>query len=174
MSAQLRLAIGSAVAFQAVWIGSALSAAAARPFIGVTLASAVIALQVLLSKRRQHLLLVIAASAALGLVIESALIGAGLVVPANPSPVPSLAPLWMIGLWAVFGTLLDTAFRPLANRPVLAALVGALFGPAAYVTGDRLGALHINEPVWPGLAAIAIIWGVMLPLLLAIEQRLPD
>ena len=116
----------------------------------------------------------IAASAMLGLIVETGALRAGLFAAASQGLSPILAPLWLIGLWAAFGTLLQTAFRPVERRPILAALLGAIFGPAAYIAGDRIGALRIIEPFGLHLAALALIWAITLPLLLTIEQRLPE
>ena len=56
------------------------------------------------------------------------------------------------------------------GRWITAALFGALGGPAAYYGGLRLGALEFGN-MEAGLAALAIGWAVLTPLLLALSVR---
>jgi hypothetical protein len=52
----------------------------------------------------------------------------------------------MLCLWIVFATTLGHSLRWLMNRPVAAAVAGAIGGPLAYLAGGRLGALEIATP----------------------------
>jgi hypothetical protein len=56
------------------------------------------------------------------------------------------------------------------GRWITAAVFGALGGPAAYYGGLRLGALQFGN-MGAGLAALAIGWAVLTPLLLALSVR---
>ena len=77
-------------------------------------------------------------------------------------------PVWLVGLWAAFATLLPICFRWLFNRMWLAAILGALSGTVSYVSGGRLGALMVDGD---GLHWIALEWGIALPLLVWLAQR---
>ena len=77
-------------------------------------------------------------------------------------------PLWLIGLWAAFATLLPICFRWLFNRLWLAAILGAVSGTVSYVSGGKLGALMVNGD---GLYWIALEWGLALPLLVWLAQK---
>ena len=68
-----------------------------------------------------------------------------------------LAPYWMLSLWIVFATTLNHSLRWLMNRPVAAALAGAIGGPLAYLAGAKLGALSIVTPAVT-LPFIALLW----------------
>ena len=50
-----------------------------------------------------------------------------------------------------------------ATLPMLAMLLGALGGPAAYFAGTKLGAMVFNEP-W-SMAAVSLQWLIAMPLL---------
>ena len=65
-------------------------------------------------------------------------------------------PLWMIGLWAAFGTLMDGPFRWLQGRYVLGATFGALGGPLSYLAGARLGGLQLGESPAQSLVLIGV------------------
>ena len=77
-------------------------------------------------------------------------------------------PLWLIGLWGAFATLLPICFRWLFDRLWLAAILGALSGTVSYVSGGKLGALMVNDD---GLIWIALEWGLALPLLVWLTQK---
>ena len=77
-------------------------------------------------------------------------------------------PLWLIGLWAAFATLLPVCFRWLYNRLWLASILGAVSGTLSYVSGGKLGALMVNGD---GLVWIAAEWGLALPLLVWLAQK---
>ena len=79
-------------------------------------------------------------------------------------------PLWLIGLWAAFATLLPICFRWLYNRLWLAGVLGAVSGALSYVSGGKLGALMVNGDGL-GLVWIAAEWGLALPLLVWLAQR---
>ena len=57
-----------------------------------------------------------------------------------------VAPLWLIALWAAFAGPLMTTFDWLEGKPLMAAALGGIGGPFAYVAGESLGALTILEP----------------------------
>ncbi len=77
-------------------------------------------------------------------------------------------PLWLIGLWAAFATLIPICFRWLFSRLWLAAILGACSGTLSYVSGGKLGALMVNTE---GLHWIALEWGIAMPLLVWLVQR---
>ena len=79
-------------------------------------------------------------------------------------------PLWLIGLWAAFATLLPICFRWLFNRLWLAGILGAVSGAASYVSGGKLGALMVNGDGF-GLVWIAVEWGLALPLLVWLAKK---
>jgi hypothetical protein len=78
---------------------------------------------------------------------------------------PYLCPVWLVALWAMFGTTLRGSLSALAGRYGLAAVLGAVAGPLSYLGGAKLGAvtLHPNRAV--SIAALAVGWSVVMPLL---------
>ena len=57
-----------------------------------------------------------------------------------------------------------TTFDWLENKPLMAAALGAIGGPFAYVAGESLGALTILEPKTIALSAIAVEWAIATPI----------
>jgi hypothetical protein len=78
---------------------------------------------------------------------------------------------WLVILWALFATTLNSSLRALQSRPWIAAALGAAGGPLAYYAGARLGALQFLEPA-AMLAALALGWALATPLLLSLARRL--
>lgn len=87
----------------------------------------------------------------------------------SQSAATSHIPHWMIGLWLAFACTLNVSMRWLQHRLALAALLGAIFGPLAYVGAGKFGAVQVPGPTL-NLAWIALEWGVALPLLIWVRE----
>jgi len=60
--------------------------------------------------------------------------------------------------------------RWLKRRPVVALVLGALFGPLSFLGGARLGAARfVDEPA--ALATLACMWAVLMPLVMWLSDR---
>ena len=84
---------------------------------------------------------------------------------------PFLAPYWIITMWMLFATTLNRSMGWLRGRLVLASVLGAIAGPASYIAGQKLGGIEFREPVF-AIAALAIGWAVVMPLLMMLAERL--
>lgn len=155
---------------QTAWFACVLGAARDSYLIGPAAVIVMTALHLrLLSRDRRREGLFVAAAALFGFVVETVLTAAGGYTP-NRGYLPSpLGPLWMTALWANFATLLDHSLSWLRGRPALAALAGALGGPAAYLGGERLGAVAIEGGY--GIVLLAAAWGAAMPLLAGFSGR---
>lgn len=62
---------------------------------------------------------------------------------------------WIVffALWANFGTVLRPSLFWMWNKPLLAALLGAVGGPLAYWIGSRIGAIDLGDS-----AAASLVW----------------
>lgn len=77
----------------------------------------------------------------------------------------SYIPLWMIALWLAFACTLNVSMRWLQCKPVLAAILGGIFGPLAYLGAAQLGVIRLPSPVF-SLAWVALEWAIAMPLML--------
>lgn len=162
--------VATLVAFQGAWFACVLGAAHGWPWQGTLVALAVVAGLVVLSAKPRVDAMLIAAALAIGLAWDSAMAQSGWISYAEPGPLPSLAPAWILALWALFAVVLREPLRWLHTRPLWAALLGALGGPLSYALGARMGAIGLIEPV-PALVALALGWAAITPLLLALARR---
>ncbi len=151
------------------WFASVLGAAHGHPLLGPPVVALVLAVHFLWFRAPGDGL-VVAASTLIGLLAESALLAAGLVAYGPQSHVHAHVPLWIVGLWPNFAIALNHSLSWLRPRLALSAALGAIAGPAAYLGGARLGALVLVDPVC-ALAALALVWGVALPLLVALARE---
>jgi uncharacterized protein (TIGR03382 family) len=134
------------------WLGPIVVAAFATVFVAVTRPHAGAA----------QLLLV---AGLLGLVVDGGLVAGGVLAFTKPAGGPAFVAPWMIALWVAFATTLPWSMSFLSERILLAAILGAILGPLAYVAGARLGAVTIGASLSRSLGAIAVGWGIALPAL---------
>ena len=154
------------VGFYAGWFACVLGAAGGHGWLGVAVFAALLALHLGLQRSRKAELLLAVAACGLGLVLESALIAAGVYTPKRlllPAP---LADVWLIAMWGNFALLQNASLRGLQAHLRLAAVLGALGGPLAFYSGERLGALALSRPLVWSLLALAAVWALAVPCLL--------
>jgi hypothetical protein len=157
--------------FEAAWFACILGVAHGRPLWGTAAVGAAIAWHLAISARPATELALVAALAAIGLVAESAVVAQGHVAYPSGQPVAWLAPYWMVALWAEFAIALNVTLRWLKRRPLLAAALGAVFGPLSFLGGVRLGgARFVDETA--ALATLACLWAALMPLVMALSDRL--
>ncbi len=162
------------VAYQAVWFAVVASAGHGRAALGMAAAALFAAAQLALSHRRSSDLRLMAAAVSLGLLIDGTLTFFGWLRYASPAPAlpPHGAPLWILCLWAAFALTLTRSLAWLMRRPWLAAALGALGGPLAYVSAARgFAAVEFAPPLARALAGLAVGWGGALVLLALLTRH---
>ena len=156
--------IANLVLFQAGWLACVWGAAHGYAAEGVLAALAIVAWHISRAAEPKREAALAAISAALGFAFESLLVQAGWVrVEAGV--------YWLVALWALFATTLNSSLRALQPHPWIAALVGAVGGPLAYYAGARIGAIDFVQPA-AMLAALAVGWALATPALLSLARRL--
>lgn len=153
------------LAFQTGWFATVLSAANGLPWLGPVVVLAVVGLHLKLATQRLAELRLLLVALALGIVFEHALLLAGLIDYAGESV---WVPVWMLALWPLFATTLNSSLAWFKPRLGLATLAGAVAGPLAYAGGAALGAITLNGyALW----VLAGGWAVAFPLLLAVARQ---
>lgn len=166
-----RVQIVSFVLFQIAWFAAVMGAAHRWPTLGTFLVLAVVAVHILMSVRPRTELAFVAIVVALGLLFESAVAVQGHIVYPSGQPVSWLAPYWIVALWGLLATAPNVTLRWLKRRPGLAAVLGAICGPASFLAGVRLGGARFVDAM-PALLTLAIAWAVLMPTLMALSIRL--
>ena len=164
-------ALANFVVFEAAWFACILGVAHGQPLWGTAAIVAAVAWHLAISARPATELALVGALCAIGLVAESVMVALGHVAYPSGQPVAWLAPYWLVALWGEFAIALNVTLRWLKRRPLLAAALGAVFGPLSFLGGVRLGAAHfVDEPA--ALASLAVQWALLMPLVMAISNRL--
>lgn len=159
------------IAYQAVWFCAVIGAGQALVWPGLLATTLFASWRLAVSARRDVELKLIATAFFLGLLLENAWVQGGLIRYAAPWPLP-VTPAWLMALWVAFALTIVPLFGYLHARPMLAALLGAVGGPLAY-----LGAAHgwhaatLAPPTWQGVLALAAGWAVALPLLTSLARH---
>jgi len=159
------------VLFQVGWFACVLGGAHDAPFLGSAIALALIALHLWRAERRRAEFVVIGAAALLGLSTDSLWVSLSFVRYTSGVVVEGTAPVWIVAMWMLFAATINMTFTWLRGRVVLAASLGAVLGPLAYRGGAGLGAAEFVAPDWRALVALAITWGIAMPLLVAVATR---
>lgn len=108
----------------------------------------------------------------IGILTDGALTQLGLF---SFSPAPDfLIPFWLAGLWLAFAGTLSYGLKWLQDKPFLAALLGAIFGPLSYFAGMQLGAVAFDHNLTFTLMILALLWALLMPLFGWITARLME
>lgn len=166
------LLLANVVGFQAVWLACVAGAGRGLPWAGP--AAALLFTVFTLGwggKPRQDLRLLIIA-VPLGWLLDSGFAASGWLVYAQAWPWTWVAPAWIGSLWIGFALTLNHSMAFLRHQPWLAAAFGAVGGPLAYWTAARaFDAVDFGQPMAWVLAALALGWALILPLLFWTERR---
>lgn len=163
------------VGAQACWWGCVLGAGTPYAVAAVAFTGVWIALHVARARRRRDEIVLVVVATALGVVVDSALVGGSAMrFPDAVALGPLPTPLWMIALWSGFATMLLSTLRPIVTSMPRALLFGFLGGPLSYLGGSRLGPLEIPAPVPQGLVVIGLAWAMAMAVLSVVVRRLDD
>ena len=157
-------------AFEAGWSACVLGAANGMPWLGLLVPAVIIALHLKLTAKPAAELKLVVVAIVMGLFFDSLLVSAGWIVYPNGTFIPGMAPYWIIAMWAMFATTLNVSMGWLKKRLLLAAVMGAVFGPISYAAGAKLGGLEfINYQA--SMIALSVIWAVSMPILFMAARR---
>jgi len=158
------------ILFQIGWFACVLGGAYDRPWLGTSIALAIVAWHVGRAPRPRDEMILVLLSAGIGALADSLPVAADWVRYASGTVVPGTAPVWLVAMWMLFATTLNVSLRWLRRYPLAAIALGAVGGPLAYWGGARLGAMEFVAPV-AATAALAIGWAVLTPLLVRLARR---
>lgn len=162
------------VGYQLVWFLLVSGAAHASLWPAMAGGVAFVSWQVLAAPHPAVELRLLIIALLLGVAIDGVLAYTGWLRYASPSPSVPLdgAPVWILMLWACFATTINRSLAMLRSRPWLAALLGAIGAPMAYVAASRgWGAVQFQAESWRALAWIAAGWAIALPVLAILAER---
>ena len=158
------------VAYEIVWFTAVFGAGHGLAWPGMAAVALFACWRLAASPCRAIELRLIAVTVLLAIVLEGFWVTTGVILYAAPWPLPN-APAWLIALWLAFALTVVPLFGYLHARPVLAALIGGVGGPLAYLGGAKAHALQLSAPAWRGLLALSLGWAIAMPILTSLAGR---
>lgn len=158
------------IIFQVAWLSSVIGGAREMPWLGPLAVAIALAVHLAFARRRFEEVLLVVSCAVLGATFDSALVASGWVSYKSGLVSEHLAPYWIVTMWMLFATTLNVSMRWLRGKPALAALFGFFGGPAAYLAGQKLGGIVLENQA-AALAALAVGWAVMMPILVWLSEN---
>lgn len=158
------------------WFACVLGAAWGQGGAGAALAGTLLLIHLALAKDRLTEGKIALVCGAVGFVLDSTQSMTGRLSFTGPWLFPAgsvaIAPMWVLMLWLQLGTTLRFSLSWLSGRYGLAAALGAVGGPVAFLAGERLGAAIWGEPRWLTALSLALVWGAATPLLVFAADRI--
>ncbi|MCJ7499728.1 DUF2878 domain-containing protein [bacterium] len=167
----MRDTLVNASLYQAGWFAMVLGAARGWPRAGAGVGLVLLVVHLVLARERKPELLTVLAVGVLGTIVDSAQAFAGVFVFESGYWSYWVVPFWLTVMWMQFATLFHFALRWLSGRYLLSAVLGAVGGPAAFWTGERLGGVVFPMGTWHSLLILAAVWFVVMPLSILLADR---
>ena len=155
------------VLFQATWVCSAFFTAQA-PFV----TPLIVIVHFLLSPTRNSDLKILCLLP-LGLLLDSLMLHFGVFAVDPDIANQTIFPVWLVCLWVMFLISFNHSLNWLLKcSKVILFAIGFVAGTSSYWGGIKAGALLTTWPDASVVAALAISWGILLPLLVAAYSNL--
>ena len=159
------------IGFQIGWFACVLGAANDKALLGMIIALGIVIYHVVAQADSINELKLVLVAVVIGLFWETWVLNSDILhYPSHPDAL-FWAPSWLIMMWALFATTINLSMGWLKDRWVLAVFMGAIFGPLAFVAGEKLGAVVFLDSTL-SIITLAIGWGLLMPLLLWIAERI--
>jgi hypothetical protein len=159
------------IGFQVGWFACVLGAANDKELLGMIIALGIVFYHVVAQADSINELKLVLVAVVIGLFWETWVLNSDILhYPSHPDAL-FWAPSWLIMMWALFATTINLSMGWLKDRWVLAVFMGAIFGPLAFVAGEKLGAVVFLDSTL-SIITLAIGWGLLMPLLLWIAERI--
>ena len=161
------------VFFQILWLVCVGGAGKGYAWAGLPVLAAFSAYHAYVSTTRKADFTLMAISMLIGFACDTLLLQLGLLRFDQPVPSPELAPVWIVFLWAGFALTLNHSMAFFKDKLIASIIFGVLGGPLAYWIANHVwSAVQFTAPDWQVYGALALVWGVLTPVLLALGSRL--
>lgn len=157
--------------FQIGWFACVLGAATNMSLLGSTIAVLLIAIHLSRVADLRAELYLIAVAITLGFLWESLLLSQQWLAYAGSSAGSIFAPYWLVVMWALFAITINVSMAWMKNRWLLAVVMGAIFGPMAFIAGEKLGAVEFLDNQ-RALIALSCGWALLMPLILWLADKI--
>ncbi|KAB7763839.1 DUF2878 domain-containing protein [Xanthomonas maliensis] len=165
--------LGNYLGLQVLWLVAVTGAARQRLWPTLLVLAVFGLYQLWPSRRARGDVALSFAAFALGLLLDTLLAAGDWVRYAMPWPDSVLAPAWILALWVGFALTLNHSLATVMQRPWLAIVLGAVFGPLSYWMAQRgWQAVSLRPPLWHAVLAVGLGWAVACGLLSLYARQL--
>jgi hypothetical protein len=159
------------IGFQVGWFACVLGAANDKELLGMIIALGIVVYHVVSQADLINELKLVLVAVVVGLLWETWVLNLNILHYPSHLEVSFWPPMWLIMMWALFATTINLSMGWLKGRWILAVLMGGIFGPLAFVAGEKLGAVLFINPI-QSMITLAIGWGLLMPSLLWLAERI--
>ena len=140
------------------------------PYIGPAAMFVFIAIHFMITKYKSNEILFVISTGLIGMFVDSAFHISGIIIY-KASLSNTIAPLWIIAMWLGFAATVNHSMSWLNKRYIYGFVLGLVFGPLSYVTGEKFGAVTFGGNRFTALAILALAWGIVVPSLYYLNDR---
>ena len=159
--------------FQVGWWACILGVSRGIPYLGPVVMLIFIAIHFYFFSRDLNELKLILFFAIGGTFIDTGIAYSGVLVYNGPYNFKYLvAPMWITAMWCGFVTTVNHSMAWLKNRWSFAFLLGAIFGPLAYITANKFGAIQFRSNIYTVFLILGLIWGASIPVIYWINAKI--
>ncbi len=165
--------IFNALGFQGAWWLCVFGVLWGFPYLGpIAMLIFLVSHMLLMGKGKSELVFLVL-MAIVGTVVDSLKASFGFIsYMGGYGSVKIIAPLWITAMWTGFSATVNHSLYWIHNRYFLGFMIGAVFGPLAYMVGVNLQALSFNYSVPISAVVLAAVWGLSVPSMYWISKKL--
>lgn len=157
--------------FQLLWFAAVLGSANKLMWPCLLMLVILMYWQLQTQRRSSSDISLIVTALVLGFIIDSLWVAMGILEYTDKRLISSIAPLWILVLWAGFALTINHSMSWMKVHPLLPSLLGLVSAPLSYLAGMRLGAMTYHQDVLLVSAYIGLAWAIALPIL--VQQSKP-
>jgi hypothetical protein len=155
-----------------VWFAAVIGASHGLAWPGVVGMLVYAGAQLLAARQFRVDLILVTTALVFGFLLDGSLVRTGLASYAASWSNLAIAPAWILALWMTFALTFSQSLRYLQTRLWLAAVLGLIGGPLAYLGAARgWHVVSFAAPAWHGLLVLAAGWALATPALAWLARR---
>ena len=172
MNAKIKSII-NIIGFYIGWWACVLGAANDLPYIGPVVMILFLLVHYYLSVRDIREIYLVLIIGTIGTITDSLLFLSGSFIYAGAySNQILIAPMWITAMWAGFSATVNHSMSWLKDKWLLMVICGVVFGPAAFFTGEKFGAIEFHLSALFSVLVIAIVYGILMPAIYFLNRHL--
>ena len=157
--------------YQTGWLVMVLGAAHRHPWEGSAAGLLLVSVHMALARERAPELMTILSIGFLGTVVDSVQAFGGVFVFESGYWSYWFVPFWLTVMWMQFATLFHFLLVWLSGRYLLSSFLGAVGGPVAFFTGERMGGVIFPMGTLRSLMILALVWSLVTPVCVHLADR---